>query len=96
MFKKGQSGNPAGRKAENDRSGGIHTLLVLARLRREPVKELIAIADKSENADFKTAIWKYLLERRDEGVGKVENTVPITTSMLKELEAQHPPTGLGK
>lgn len=70
MFKPGQSGF-AGRKhakKANGNPGAGHTLRVLVKLRREPVSELIKLADESANVDYKTGIWKYLLERRDAGL----------------------------
>lgn len=66
-FKPGESGFK-GRKhvpRKNGRPGSGHTLAALTRLRREPVAELIKLADESQSVDYKTSIWKYLLEQRD-------------------------------
>ncbi len=87
MFKPGQSGNPTGRpKNKNGKPGSAHTLAALARLRREPVAELIKIADASENNDLKISLWKYLLERRDEGIALIGPGIVDIKADLDALE----------
>lgn len=69
-FKPGESGFK-GRKHQDKgkkNPGAGHTLAALTKLRREPVAELIKIADAAESTDLKISLWKYLLERRDAGL----------------------------
>lgn len=90
MFKPGQSGNPSGKpKRSNGKPGAGHTLKALVRLRREPVAELIKIADATEDQTLKISLWKYLLERRDAGLELAGSLVlEDAKADLKALEAQ--------
>lgn len=69
-FQPGKSGfeGRKHKKRKNGRPGSGHTLAALTRLRREPVAELIKIADEATSVDMKISLWKYLLERRDAGL----------------------------
>lgn len=87
VWRKGQSGNPQGRAI------GIAQRLVDAGLnpsenvyvpileKRDPAKELVKLADKSTDKDFKRGIWEFLFLQK-------YKTVRIVSKMpSKPLEA---------
>lgn len=61
LFIPGVSGNPAGRPRD---AKNVKTLLkacqVLAITDRNPVEELVKIADSTDDQELKSDIWKYL------------------------------------
>lgn len=104
VWKKGQSGNPQGRRAQADRlvesdanapyQKTIEKVYVSILDKRDPAKELIRLADKSKDQDFKRQIWMFLFQEKYKGSHIVAGSRPNApegsksdAEMLKELEA---------
>lgn len=85
-WKKGQSANPEGRPRIGSTSGVKRTL---AKLKRNPVEELIKLADIcSANRDYNTAIkiWDKLYDDSYDSGLDPEKEKKSTEDLLKELE----------
>lgn len=82
-WKKGQSGNPAGRGLEIAQrlvDAGLNpseNVYVPVLEKRDPARELIKLADKSKDATFKRGIWEFLFLQKYKGVKIVSK--PIQT-----------------
>lgn len=103
-WKKGQSGNPHGRRIDLARrllEAGMspHEHVYIPILdKRDPAKELVKLADKSKDASFKRGIWEFLFQEKYKG-SKIVAKLPqvaveegkTDAEMIRELEGN---TGL--
>jgi hypothetical protein len=86
-WKKGQSGNPAGRGLEIAQrlvDAGLNpseNVYVPILEKRDPAKELIKLADKSKDSTFKRGIWEFLFVQKYKGV-------KIVSKPLKSVQDQ--------
>lgn len=106
VWKKGQSGNPQGRRPAGQRLVEVDTtnapyqktiekVYVSILDKRDPAKELIRLADKSKDQDFKRQIWMFLFQEKYKGSHIMAGSRPdapeasqTDAEMLKELEGQ--------
>lgn len=96
-WSKGKSGNPEGRPRIGSTSGVKRTL---AKMRRNPVEELINLADLCKvNRDYNTAIriWEKLYDDSGDSGLDPERERKSTEQFLEELEKdeQRPVLGSG-
>lgn len=87
---KGKSGNPEGRPRLGSTMG---VKLTLAKLKRNPVQELINLADLcSANKDYNTAIkiWDKLYDDSFDAGLNVEKEQKSTQQLLEDMEKDEP------
>lgn len=80
-WKKGQSGNPQGRAVSIARKlvdAGIQpseSVYIAALDKRDPARELIRLADKTNDKEFKKSIWVFLFEQKYKAVRIVSKPI---------------------
>ena len=103
-WKKGQSGNPQGRRIEVSRkalmaaAGEPSDQIYIPILdRRDPAKELIKLADSHSDKRYKMEIWMFLFAQKykaskilSKPVLKAEDSAETDAAMLRALEENKP------
>lgn len=91
-FQKGQSGNPQGRALSIARrlvDAGINpseNVYIPILDKRDPAKELIRLADKSKDMNFKRGIWEFLFQQKYKAVKIVSKPVVVAQDDIKSDE----------
>lgn len=100
-WKKGQSGNPLGRAIEVARKlvdagyNPSENVYIPVLDKRDPAKELIKLADISDDIKFKADIWKFLFQEKYKSIKIIAKPaqakaveVMSDADMLRALETQ--------
>ncbi len=98
-WRKGQSGNPAGRQPVTPvvpiNAEPVHIPILR---RRDPANELVKLADVSKSERFKKDIWTFLFSQKYRAANIVANPGPAKedetsdADLLAALEKPVPPT----